>query len=59
MVVIPEQAQAIQALVLLAAALLVASQAFRLPPRVARAGLVLGALCLGVAVIATIVTWPA
>lgn len=57
MIVIPDQAQGLQMLVLLALALLVATQAFNLSPRVHRAALVLGAVCLGLALIATIVTW--
>jgi len=57
MIVIPDQAQGLQMLVLLALALLVATQAFNLPARWRRAALVLGAACLGVAVIATVVFW--
>jgi len=56
-IVFPDQPQAIQALVMVSAALLVATRAFTLSARWAGAALVLGAVCLGVALVATIVTW--
>jgi hypothetical protein len=57
MIVAPEQAQAIQVLILTALALIVGARAFNLSERWWRAALVLGSVCLGVALVATIVTW--
>lgn len=51
------EAQAMQTLVLLALALLIAGRAFGLSPTWTRRALVLGAACLGAALIVTVVAW--
>ncbi|WP_299440734.1 hypothetical protein [uncultured Rhodospira sp.] len=58
MIVTTGEAQAMEVLVLLSLALFIGVQAFPMSPTWRRRGLILGAVCLGVAVIGTIVTWP-
>lgn len=51
------EAQAMQVLVLLALALFLISQLGRVGPVWRRRGLILGALCLGAAVVFTVIAW--
>jgi hypothetical protein len=57
MIVTVGDSQAMQTLVLLSLAFLIGVQAFPLSPAWRRRGLILGAVCLGAAVMFTIITW--